>query len=443
MRVRTLNRGDKVASIINGLFAARAGIASHGTAIGVVGDNISNSNTIGFKGSRADFSDLVSGGQPSGRVVGIGSQIANIVASQQQGTLEFTGRNLDLAVDGRGHFVVADGPQRFFSRAGNFKLDDSGFIVTNENMAVLGFPEGGTGALEPINVNSLQQQTNIETRNINLSGNINSNSTPVTLPATPSTAGVVPAVENVTFAQLAQQASFSTVVQTFDTLGSAHNVSLYFYKNAAPGSWTVWAVTNSSDVDPTGTRQGYPRLLGTQTVTFGTNGQKTSPAAGTPDITFTSPWNNNSNPAIPVTLSFNPFTQYAASSNILMINQDGLGIGSVSGINIEKDGRVFALLSNGQTTILGTLALAKFSNDEGLVRLGGNLLQQTLQSGEPVIGRPQAGDLGGIEAGSLELSTVDVASEFVRLISLQRGFQANSRIISTVNQLLGEIVQVV
>jgi flagellar hook protein FlgE len=167
------------------------------------------------------------------------------------------------------------------------------------------------------------------------------------------------------------------------------------------------------------------------------------PAAGTPDITFTSPWNNNSNPAIPVTLSFNPFTQYAASSNILMINQDGLGIGSVSGINIEKDGRVFALLSNGQTTILGTLALAKFSNDEGLVRLGGNLLQQTLQSGEPVIGRPQAGDLGGIEAGSLELSTVDVASEFVRLISLQRGFQANSRIISTVNQLLGEIVQVV
>jgi flagellar hook protein FlgE len=350
---------------------------------------------------------------------------------------------LDLAVDGRGHFVVADGPQRFFSRAGNFKLDDSGFIVTNENMAVLGFPEGGTGALEPINVNSLQQQTNIETRNINLSGNINSNSTPVTLPATPSTAGVVPAVENVTFAQLAQQASFSTVVQTFDTLGSAHNVSLYFYKNAAPGSWTVWAVTNSSDVDPTGTRQGYPRLLGTQTVTFGTNGQKTSPAAGTPDITFTSPWNNNSNPAIPVTLSFNPFTQYAASSNILMINQDGLGIGSVSGINIEKDGRVFALLSNGQTTILGTLALAKFSNDEGLVRLGGNLLQQTLQSGEPVIGRPQAGDLGGIEAGSLELSTVDVASEFVRLISLQRGFQANSRIISTVNQLLGEIVQVV
>lgn len=432
-----------MASIVNGLFAARAGIASHGIAIGVVGDNISNSNTIGYKGSRADFSDLLAGGQQPGRVVGIGSQIDNIVSIQEQGTLEFTGRTLDMSVDGRGYFVVADGAQRFYTRAGNFKLDSSGFIVNNSNQAVLGFPEGGTGALEPINVNNTSTQTSIETRNITLAGNLNASSPPSTLPVVPTAAGTVPGVETVTFSQLSSAASFSTVVQAFDTLGTSHNVSVFFFKNAAPGSFTAWAVTNSSDVDGTGSSVGFPRLLDSQVITFGTNGAKTTPAAGTPDFTFTPPWNNNSSQAIPVNLSLNPFTQYSASSNVLSITQDGLGVGSVSGINIEKDGRVFAVLDNGQTTILGTIALAKFANDEGLVRQGNNLLQQTLQSGDPVVGRPEAGDLGGIEAGSLELSTVDVATEFVRLISLQRGFQANSRIITTINQLLGEIVQIV
>ena len=134
-------------SIINGLFAGRSGISSHGSAIAVVGDNISNASTIGYKAARAEFEDLIAGGQASGRVIGAGSSVSSINSIFQQGTLEFTSRPLDLAIDGNGFFAVADGSQRFYTRAGNFKIDSSGYIVNQNGLAVLGFPAGGSGAL--------------------------------------------------------------------------------------------------------------------------------------------------------------------------------------------------------------------------------------------------------------------------------------------------------
>jgi flagellar hook protein FlgE len=132
---------------------------------------------------------------------------------------------------------------------------------------------------------------------------------------------------------------------------------------------------------------------------------------------------------------------YAAPGNILAITQDGQGIGNVGNFSIESDGTIFALLSNGQNATIGRLGLVNFSNPEGLTRIGGNLLTQSPSSGEPVVGTPETGTFGGISSGSIELSTVDIANEFVKLITLQRGFQANSRIITTINQLLNEIIQ--
>jgi flagellar hook protein FlgE len=135
-----------VSSIVNGLFSARSGISSHGTAIAVIGDNISNASTIGYKNSVAQFADLVAGGQATGRIVGSGSTVNAIDSIFKQGTLEFTSRPLDLAVDGNGFFVVAKGEQRFYTRAGNFKVDTAGYIVTQDGLAVLGYPSDGTGA---------------------------------------------------------------------------------------------------------------------------------------------------------------------------------------------------------------------------------------------------------------------------------------------------------
>ena len=131
-------------SIINGLFAGRSGIASHGTAISVVGDNISNSSTIGFKAARAEFEDLIAGGQTAGRVVGSGSSVSAVSPIFEQGTLELTSRPLDLAIDGNGYFALANGAERFYTRAGNFKIDSAGFVVNPNGLAVLGFPAGGT-----------------------------------------------------------------------------------------------------------------------------------------------------------------------------------------------------------------------------------------------------------------------------------------------------------
>jgi flagellar hook protein FlgE len=134
-------------------------------------------------------------------------------------------------------------------------------------------------------------------------------------------------------------------------------------------------------------------------------------------------------------------TSYSASSNIQSISQDGQGIGAVTSINIQKDGKIYAALDNGQSAVIGTLGLVNFSNAEGLIRIGNNLLQQSPQSGEPIVGRPESGTFGAVQSGSLELSTVDIANEFVKLITLQRGFQANSKIITTINELLGAIIQ--
>ncbi len=423
-------------SIINGLFAGRSGISSHGAAIAVVGDNISNASTIGYKAARAEFEDLVAGGQAAGRVVGSGSSVSAISASFEQGTLEFTGKSLDLAVDGNGFFVVATGEQRFYTRAGNFKTDSAGYIVDQNGNAVLGFPGGnGTGDLQPLNVNTVSQSS-VATTQIEISGNVNASSTPIPV-------ATVPAAATTTYSDLNSMADSSTVVNVFDALGAKHTVTLFYFNTSTVGTprqYTVKAYANKEEVLGGGTA-GLPSLLGTTTLTFGTDGAR-SPAlaAGANDMSPIVAWSNGAASST-IDFRFDPYTQYSASSNILSINQDGQGIGTVTSVEIKKDGQIFALLSNGQSAVIGTVGLVNFSNPEGLSRIGNNLLQQSGSSGEPIIGKPQTGTLGDISAGSLELSTVDIANEFVKLITLQRGFQASSRMITTINQLLNEIIQ--
>jgi len=431
-----------VPSIINGLFAGRSGISSHGTAIAVVGDNISNSSTIGYKTSRAEFQDLIAGGQSSGKVIGSGSSISAVSNIFEQGTLEFSGRALDLAIDGNGLFVLASGQQRFFTRAGNFRIDESGYIVNQNGYYVLGFPSNGSGALEPININSVSQES-VGTTSIVISGNVDASAEIINVASIPavSAAGQQP-YSTTTYSALNEVAEFSTVVDIFDSQGGKHTVTFFFFHTAV-NQYTVRGYVNSEDVDPTGNASGLPRQIGSVTMTFGGDGSRTNtPGAGAVDFTAVIPWNTGAN-ASSIGVKFDPFTQYSSASNILSITQDGKGIGTIGSISIEKNGEIFALLDNGQAAVIGTIGLCNFTNPEGLVRIGGTLLQQSPQSGEPVIGKPRTGAFGAVQSGSLELSTVDIASEFVKLITLQRGFQANSRIITTINQLLNEIIQLV
>jgi flagellar hook protein FlgE len=438
-----------VPSIINGLFAGRSGIASHGVAIAVVGDNIANSSTVGYKSSRSEFQDLIAGGQTSGKVIGSGSSLSAVTTNFEQGTLEFTGKPLDLAVDGSGFFVVADGEQRFYTRAGNFKTDSAGFIIDQSGKAVLGFPgTDGTGDLEPLNINSISQSS-VATQNLSIAGNLNASATAISAATIPQTisAGANPATDTfgTTYSDLNDAAEFSTVVNVFDPLGAKHTATFFFFKTAT-NTWQGRGYVNSEEVDPSGAAVSVPRQIGsTVTLSFNPDGTRSNaPATGAADFTASVPWNNGSTTTLApqaIDISFDPFSQYSSASNVLSINQDGQGIGTVSSVDIGKDGRIFALLSNGQSALIGTIGLVNFANPEGLSRIGNSLLQQSSTSGEPIIGRPQTGTLGDIQSGSIELSTVDIANEFVKLITLQRGFQASSRMITTINQLLNDIIQ--
>lgn len=428
-----------MASIINGLFAGRAGISSHGSAIAVTGDNISNSNTIGYKVSRAEFEDLMAGEGVIGRQVGSGSSIATVSTIFEQGTLEFTGRPLDIGIAGTGYFVVAKEDQRYFTRAGNFKVDSAGFVTNQSGLAILGFPANGSGALEPININTIKQGT-VATTVVDIAGNIDASSDLVNTAVIPVPGLVIP--PTVTYSDLNSFAAYSTVVDVFDTLGQKHTISMFFY-HTDTNEYTVRGYVNNEEVDATGTLTGYPRLIGEKVLTFGGNGQRNPlPVVGTPDFTTNITWENQSELS-DIAVTFSPMTQYSAQSNILSISQDGQGIGAVTTLAVSSNGSISALLTNGQQTVIGTLAMASFSNPEGLTRLGGNLLSLSSSSGEPIYGKAESGNLGSLKSGTVELSTVDIASEFVRIITLQRGFQASSRIITTINQLLNDIIQLV
>ena len=426
-----------MASIINGLFAGRAGISSHGSAIAVSGDNISNSNTIGYKANRAEFEDLMAGEGVIGRQVGSGSSVATVSTIFEQGTLEFTGRPLDLGIAGTGYFVVAKEDQRYFTRAGNFKVDSAGFVTNQLGLAILGFPANGSGALEPININTIKQGT-VATTVVDIAGNIDASSDLVNTAVIPVPGLVVP--PTVTYSDLNSLAAYSTVVDVFDTLGEKHTISMFFY-HTDTNEYTVRGYVNNEEVDATGTLTGYPRLIGEKVITFGGNGQRNPlPVVGTPDFTTNITWKNQSELS-DIAVTFSPMTQYSAQSNILSISQDGQGVGAVTTLAVSSNGSISALLTNGQQTVIGTLAMASFSNPEGLTRLGGNLLSLSTSSGEPVYGKAESGNFGSLKSGTVELSTVDIASEFVKIITLQRGFQASSRIITTINQLLNEIIQ--
>jgi len=447
-----------VPSIANGLFAGRAGIASHGIAIAVLGDNISNSNTTAFKAGRADFQDLLAGnlgGGSGGVAVGSGSEVSSVKTVFTQGTLEFTGRGLDMAIDGNGFFVVQDtSGARYYTRAGNFNIDKDGDIRDQSGNQVMGFPVTKQG-IQALNVRQFDQ-TNISTQTVTVSGNLDAGVTG---------RGEAAILAAVTFTDLNSPTvtDFQIPVDVFDGLGGKHAVNLFFSKNTTPNvaappagagpiaagetEWIVRAFVDGGET--TGGVAGTPvQLGGIGRMRFNSDGIRIFPAAGTPAIdaaTLAAPatrWANGADNS-PIDFAIDPFTQYDNTSLVNAVTQDGKGAGNVVNFSVQSDGTLFAQLDNGTVTGIARLAMANFSNPEGLDRRGGALYVQTNTSGEPVIGRPQTGQFGAIQAGALELSTSDIAADFIKLITLQRGFQGSSRIITSINDLLNEVINLV
>jgi flagellar hook protein FlgE len=404
-------------------FAALSGLQANASRLSVIGNNLANVNTIGFKTSRVTFHDFFAGSAFNGAgnpaQVGLGTNLASIDPIFAQGSLQTTDLLTDVAIQGRGFFVLADaGGGRSYTRAGNFSFDDNGNLVSSSGHFVQGYT---------------QRDPNGQ---IIASGSLTDITIPTGLIAPPQATTTFNANINLN-AQAA--AEFSTTVTIYDSLGSRHDVQLRFTPTATPGTWDYEISVPGAEV-ATGT-PGTPFVLGTGTVTFDPAGLLTVPAA---DVVIAIPaWANGAAAQSVTWTLYDPsgaglLTGFDSSSTVSASNQNGHGAGELRSLLIDQNGLVSGIFANGVNLELARVALATFNNENGLLRNGQNTLVETNASGSATIGGPNSGGRGATVSGSLELSNVDITQEFTDLIISQRGYQANSRVITTSDEVIQE-----
>ena len=423
--------------ITSAMYSGVSGINTNSQAMTVIGNNLANTNTIGFKGSRTVFSDLMSstvfgsgGSSQVGRGVGV-SKIDNIFS---QGTFESTSTNTDLAIEGDSFFMLKEvgNSNTFYSRAGAFRFNQEGYLVNPEGFRVQGQAfDPTTGKIIPgdprdIFVASSGLIPAKATDTLTLNSNLDSSTVainPLLLfnPADPSTY------------------NYAASTQTYDTLGNPHLVTTYFRKDdTIPNTWNwYWSAEDSLGV-PLGNVVGDAPA---GTIKFTETGllDTTDPLYdGTGTIIAADlDWKNGSTPT-GITLNFDT-TQFNNASRVISQNQNGYASGDLTNVSINASGVVVASYSNGQQINVSAITLAKFANPGGLNLVGSNMFTASDISGTPRVGLPGP-ELGSIFTNSLEQSNVDMGLEFVNMITVQRGFQANSKIITTVDELLGELI---
>lgn len=413
-------------SLYSSFYASLSGLAANANALSVIGNNLANINTIGFKGSNSTFQDLFNaqlGGvatQGNGNPIqiGLGTRLASVTQNFSQGSFASTASVTDMAISGNGFFMLElrDGG-RAYSRAGNFSIDKEGFLVDPNGNKALGWNRQGTslstnGTVQPIRVNmgtvSPPSPTDLITSTTNLDAN--------------AATGTV----------------YSMPVQVYDSLGASHSLLFSFTKQAPPaGGGSLWDLAVTTDGGSTVT--GAPAQ-----VAFNASGQLTTPGAGANPVLALSAWTSGGNsPNItweiwsgsPLSASL---TGFASPSATTASTQNGFGAGSIRGLIVDQNGVITANFTNGQTISLAQVGLTTFSNMNGLSKQGENVWTETLTSGAPNIGPASEGGRGSILGSNLELANVDVAEEFTKLIISQRGYQANSRIVTTSDELLQE-----
>jgi flagellar hook protein FlgE len=402
---------------------ALSGLTADSAALDVVGNNLANLNTTGFKDTTVSFYDLL---QQS--VAGGSTQIGGGVSAPQtealftQGSIQTTGGNYDAAINGNGFFVVQDqSGNTLYTRAGNFQLNANGDLVTATGQYVQGWSaQNGvvntSGAIGDISIPSNALQTPSASQNMSLSVNLNA-------------AGVVGQPSG----------SFSTSINVVDSLGETQTLTVNFTETA-PGSWN-YEVDIPGAALTSGTA-GTPSAVANGTLTFDANGNLTSPTAPAQvPIAITgladgaNDMNINWNLATIGGTGTPLITQYAATSAVSASTQDGVAASQVTQVSIANGGAITAQFSDGNSVVVGQLALASVSNPDSLITVGQNNYSVGADTATPVIGVPNTGTLGTVEGGALEASTVDIATEFTNLIVYQNSYEANSKVISTLDQM--------
>ena len=424
--------------VLSSMWTGITGLQANGEAMGVTADNIANSNTIGFKASRAEFSDVMSRslkGIDGGNQMGRGVRIQSITPIMSQGNLDNTDRSTDLAVNGNGFFTLKGTEGVTYSRDGSFKFDKAGNLVNNSGQRVQGFQADEKGKIENkvadikfpralVNASAtkeLKLDLNLDSRNV-----ANSKTFDAKDPYKTS--------------------HYSTAVEMFDSQGNKHLLNLFFNKGENR-EWTFKGLVDGKEVSDTPEGQDLAQVLEGK-LTFTEDGKLQSQEVTNSALNFKGGAKQDQQ------IKFNfgddlasggkgldGTKQFGKDSDVISWSQDGYAAGTVTGLSFNDEGVLTASYSNGQVLDLAQIALAKFEAPEALFKIGGNMFKESRDSGAAAVGGPRMAGRGSVMAKSLERSTVDLASEFVAMITNQRAFQANSKTITTSDELLNEVIQ--
>jgi flagellar hook protein FlgE len=410
--------------MIASLYAGISGLTANATAMTVIGDNIANVNTPGFKSNRSDFANILSASLDGGSAtdgVGRGVEFAGANAQWTQGAIENSSSATDLAINGKGFFMVHDANgSTFYTRAGNFTFDKNGYLVNPDGLRLQGYgldADGNLGSIQDVCVPGERITPSVATTEFNFDTNLNS-------------------------AAVAGD-TYTTAQTVYDSLGNAIPVTFTFTRQAAAQTWTVTgSIPGSAGTGVT--FGGNPSL----DIVFDNRGVMTAPidnTTATMALTLT-------NGAAPLSAkwalfdasgtSYGNLTGYASESATTFQYQNGYPAGNLRGISVDEAGVVAANYSNGELTPLFQLALADFPSYDGLTKMGRNLYAASIASGQALPGIAGTGRLGSVAPSSLEMSNVDLAEEFVKMITTQRAFQANSRVITASDEILTELINI-
>jgi flagellar hook protein FlgE len=399
---------------------ALSGISAATTDLAVTSNNIANVSTAGFKSGRAEFGDLYAATifGTSRNTTGSGVRVSGITQQFTQGNVEFTNRNLDLAISGGGFFTLSSGGVYSYSRAGNFQLDRDGFVISPGGARLQVFPPADdtgtvfeTGRLQDLQLTTTDSQPSA-TSTITVGTNLPGNATPPTVtPFSPTDTNSF---------------NHSTSITVYDSLGVAHVHTLYYVKTATANQWEL---RNYIDGTAVGTAQ---------TLQYDDAGALTTPATGSITLPAYTPAGGAA--AMNLTLNVSSSTQYGERFAVNDLRQNGFTTGRLVGIEVSQEGVVFARYTNGVADPLGQLALTGVPNPQGLQNLGDNLFAQTFESGEVRRGAAGTSDFGLVQSGALESSNVELTEQLVSMIIAQRNFQANAQMIQTNDQIQQTII---
>lgn len=422
--------------ILSSLYTGVSGLSAQGEALGVIGDNIANANTVGFKASRAEFQDIISKslkGILGGNQIGRGTKIGAVNPILTQGNVDATAKSTDLAISGDGYFVLRGSDGESFTRDGSFHFDKDGYLVTNDNQRVQGFQSDKKGNI----INRIDdvkfpralipaEATEVVNLELNLDSRLSE-------------------VKQFDVADPHTTSDFTTGIEVYDSQGNKHLMTMFFNRTQ-DRTWSYRGLVDGKEV--TGGQEGAFSEVVKGQLTFTTDGLLDTETQEISNFNFKGGALQNQKIKIDFGKSvttdkedgLDGTKQYGRDSGLISWSQDGAAAGTITNLSFNDEGVLTALYSNGQTKDLAQISMAKFENPEALFKVGNNRLKEARDSGSPSKGKANKAGRGKLFAKSLERSTVDLALEFVNLIQNQRGFQANAKTITTTDELLAEVI---